>query len=83
MRAFVDAPDADVPAQRGYGLGVRNLVIDGQELLGHTGTIPGYSAIAMHHDDPGYTIAVLSNLSSIDQTHVFGRRQRVVLDGFY
>ncbi|WP_423999139.1 serine hydrolase domain-containing protein [Haloarcula salina] len=83
MQTFVDAPDTDVPAQRGYGLGVRNLVIDGQELVGHTGTIPGYSAIAMHHDDPEYTIAVLSNLSTIDQTFVFDHLQRVVLEEFY
>jgi D-alanyl-D-alanine carboxypeptidase len=83
MRTFVDAPDEDVTTQRGYGLGVRNLVIGGRSLVGHTGTIPGYSAIAMHHDDPEYTIAVLSNLSTIDQTRVFGRLQNAVLDEFY
>lgn len=83
MQTFVDAPDEDVPTQRGYGLGVRHLVIDGQQLVGHTGTIPGYSAIAMYHDDPEYTIAVLSNRSTIDQTHVFSRLQQVVLSGFY
>lgn len=83
MRTFVDAPDKDVTTQRGYGLGVRKLVIDGRSLLGNTGTIPGYSAIVMHHDDPEYTIAVLSNLSTIDQTHVFGRLQNAVLDEFY
>jgi D-alanyl-D-alanine carboxypeptidase len=83
MRTFVDAPDEDITTQRGYGLGVRNLVIDGRSSVGHTGTIPGYSAIAMHHDDPEYTIAVLSNLSTIDQAHVFGRLQNAVLNGFY
>jgi D-alanyl-D-alanine carboxypeptidase len=83
MLTFVDAPDEDVTTQRGYGLGVRNLVIDGRSLVGHTGTIPGYSAIAMHHDDPEYTIAVLSNLSTIDQAGVFARLQDVVLDEFY
>ena len=83
MRTFVDAPDEDVTTQRGYGLGVRNLVIDGRSLVGHTGTIPGYSAIAMRHDDPEYTIAVLSNLSTIDQAGVFARLQDVVLDEFY
>jgi D-alanyl-D-alanine carboxypeptidase len=83
MRTFVDAPDEDVTTQRGYGLGVRNLVIDDRSLVGHTGTIPGYSAIAMHHDDPEYTIVVLSNLSTIDQTGVFARLQDAVLNGFY
>jgi len=37
----------------------------------------------MHHDDPEYTIAVLSNLSTIDQRRVFGRLQTGVLDEFY
>jgi D-alanyl-D-alanine carboxypeptidase len=37
----------------------------------------------MHHDDPEYTIAVLSNVSSIDQAHVFSRLQRAVLNDFY
>jgi D-alanyl-D-alanine carboxypeptidase len=78
MLQTVPAPDDDVPAQRGYGLGVRVLLIDGATLIGHTGTIPGYSAVAMHHTDPAYTIAVLSNLSTIDQTHVCARLQTVV-----
>jgi len=83
MRTFVDAPDEDVPDQQGYGLGVRNLRIDGQSLVGHTGTIPGYSGIAMHHDEPEYTIAVLSNVSTIDQSRICGALQRVVLDEYY
>jgi hypothetical protein len=37
----------------------------------------------MHHDDPECTIAVLSNLPTIDQTRVFGRLQNTVLDEFY
>jgi D-alanyl-D-alanine carboxypeptidase len=83
MRTFVDAPDEDVTTQRGYGLGVRKLVIGGRPLVGHTGTLPGYPAIAMHHAGPEYTIAVLSNLSTIDQASVFERLQNVVLKGFY
>ena len=83
MRTFVDAPDEDVPDQLGYGLGTRNLEIDGQSLVGHTGTIPGYSGIAMHHDEPAYTIAVLSNVSTIDQSRICGALQRVVLNEYY
>jgi D-alanyl-D-alanine carboxypeptidase len=83
MRSFVDAPDEDVPAQRGYGLGIRHLRIDGEDLYGHTGTIPGYSAIAMYHENPQYTIAVLSNVSTIDQTGIYGTLQDVVLEDFY
>lgn len=83
MRTFVDAPDEDVTSQVEYGLGLRHLRIDGEDLYGHTGTIPGYSAIAMHHDDPEYTIAVLSNVSTIDQTGIFGALQRITLDEYY
>ena len=83
MRSFVEAPDEDVPAQRGYGLGIRHLRINGEDLYGHTGTIPGYSAIAMYHENPQYTIAVLSNVSTIDQTGIYGTLQDVVLEDFY
>jgi D-alanyl-D-alanine carboxypeptidase len=83
MQTFVDAPDEDVPTQVEYGLGIRHLRIEGEDLYGHTGTIPGYSAIAMHHDQPTYTIAVIGNVSTIDQAGICGALQRVVLDEFY
>jgi D-alanyl-D-alanine carboxypeptidase len=59
------------------------LRIDGEDLYGHTGTIPGYSAIAMYHETPQYTIAVLSNVSTIDQTGIYGTLQDIVLEEFY
>lgn len=83
MQTFTDAPDEDVPEQQGYGLGIRHLQIDGEDVFGHTGTIPGYSAIAMHHDDPQYTIAVLSNVSTIDQAAVYSSLQGVLLEDVY
>lgn len=83
MRTFVGASDEDVTTQVEYGLGVRHLRIDGEDLYGHTGTIPGYSAIAMHHDQPTYTIAVIGNVSTINQAGICGALQRVVLDEFY
>jgi len=79
MTAFVEAPDQDVPLQKGYGLGIRNLTIDGESLVGHTGAIPGYSGIALHNLEKGYTIVVLSNLSVIEQTDLFAEIQGVVL----
>lgn len=79
MKTFVDAPDEDVPLQKGYGLGIRNLVIGEENLIGHTGTIPGYSGIAMHNEQKHYTIVILSNLSVIDQTHIFKEVQNIVL----
>lgn len=83
MRTFVNAPDEDVTTQVEYGLGLRHLRIDGEDLYGHTGTIPGYSAVAMYHEDPEYTIAVLSNVSTIDQAGIYGALQRVTLDEYY
>ncbi len=79
MMATIDAPDEDLPLQKGYGLGVRNFVIDGEALHGHTGTIPGYSGVALHNPVRGYTIVVLSNVSTIDQMTVYGSLQEVVL----
>ena len=79
MTTFVEAPDQDVPLQTGYGLGIRNLVIGGENLVGHTGTIPGYSGIALHNPEKRYTVVVLSNLSVIEQTELFAEVQSIVL----
>lgn len=70
MLTFVEAPDEDVPAQTGYGLGVRRLVIGGDEMVGHTGTFPGYSNVALYSPAHGHAIAVLSNLSMAEVTEV-------------
>jgi len=70
MLTFVEAPDADVPAQTGYGLGVRRLVIDGDDLVGHTGTFPGYSNVSLYSPAHDCAIAVLANLSMVDVTQV-------------
>ncbi|MBM3129439.1 MAG: beta-lactamase family protein, partial [Chloroflexi bacterium] len=70
MQVFIAAPDKDVPTQTGYGLGIRNLTIGGQSWIGHTGTIPGYSGIAVYNQAARYTIVILSNLSTIDQTRL-------------
>lgn len=78
MQAFVAAPDEDMPAQRGYGLGLRQLMVGGEPLVGHTGTIPGYSSFAMHNTARGYTLAVLSNLSVIDQMGLLEQMQAAV-----
>ncbi|MCP4416079.1 MAG: hypothetical protein GY805_05630 [Chloroflexi bacterium] len=48
-------------------------------MYGHTGTIPGYSGIAMHNPQPGFTIVVLSNVSTIEQTTLFAALQEIVL----
>lgn len=80
MTTFVEAPDQDAPLQTGYGLGIRKLVIEGEDLIGHTGTIPGYSGIAMHNPEKNCTIAVLSNVSVIQQTGLFAELQGVVVN---
>lgn len=79
MKEYVEAPDIDVPLQQGYGFGIRNLAIDGENLVGHTGTIPGYSGIAMYNEGKNYTIVILSNLSVIEQTQLFAEIQQVAL----
>jgi D-alanyl-D-alanine carboxypeptidase len=79
METFLVAPDEDIPEQTGYGLGIRHLVIDDQSLIGHTGSIPGFSGIVMHHAEKNYTIAILSNLSTIGQTRLLAEIQRIIL----
>lgn len=78
MQDFVEAPDDDVPAQQGYGLGLRQLMVAGEPFVGHTGTIAGYSNVAVHHTEKGYTLVILSNLSVIDQLGLLGRMQAAV-----
>lgn len=80
MHGFVDAPDQDVPEQVGYGLGLRRLRIEGEELVGHSGTIPGYSGIALHNPRHNLTVAILSNQSTIDQADLVAEVQAVVLE---
>jgi D-alanyl-D-alanine carboxypeptidase len=79
MTAFVQAPNAGWPEKVGYGLGPEKLVINGENLIGHTGVVPGYSSIAMHNEEKRYTIVVLSNLSVIDLTELFAQIQNVIL----
>jgi D-alanyl-D-alanine carboxypeptidase len=64
---FVEARDRNYPGLRGYGLGIKHFIIDGEDLYGHTGTVPGYSGIVLHNIKKGYTICILDNLSVIDQ----------------
>jgi D-alanyl-D-alanine carboxypeptidase len=45
METFVDAPSEEYPQQVGYGLGVRNMNIDGEDLVGYTGSMMGYSGL--------------------------------------
>jgi len=79
MIETTDAPDEDIPLSVGYGLGVRELVIDGESVYGHTGIVPGFSGIVMHNLEHGFTIVVLSNVSTIEQTDLFGKLQSVVM----
>jgi D-alanyl-D-alanine carboxypeptidase len=67
MQSWVPTPDPDLPCQQGYGLGLRKLLIGEETWVGHTGSMPGYSGIAVHNRAREVTIAVLSNLSRIDQ----------------
>ena len=77
---FAEAPDEDLPKKTGDGgLGPRRLRVSEQDdLVGHTGTIPGYSGIALHNPRHGVAIAVLGNQASIDQAGLFADVQSAV-----
>lgn len=79
MTAFVEGPDTGIAEQTGYGLGVRRLQVGGEELVGHTGTILGYSGTAFYSPQRGYTIVVLSNLSAIDHISLLQDIQELVI----
>jgi D-alanyl-D-alanine carboxypeptidase len=66
MTAFLPARDDRLQLQTGYGLGLRRLEIDGDVLVGHTGTIPGFGAAVFHCAERDYSIAFVANLSLFD-----------------
>lgn len=70
MTDFIDCTDEDIVVQTGYGLGLRRLVIEDSILIGHTGTIPGYGGLLMHNIERDYSIAVLANISYLDQIDI-------------
>ncbi len=71
MMNFLEVKHKDYPGLKGYGLGIKHFIIDGEDLYGHTGTVPGYSGIVLHNMKKGYTICILGNLSVIDQEGLF------------
>lgn len=70
MMNFIECTDEDITVQTGYGLGLRRFEIDDNILIGHTGTIPGYGGLLMHNIDRNYSIAVLANISYLDQIDI-------------
>jgi len=63
MTAYIDAPNPGFAEQTGYGLGLMQLDIDGQELVGHVGEFMGSTAIALVSPTEKYTIVVVCDLS--------------------
>lgn len=70
MMDFIACTDEDVFVQTGYGLGLRRFGIQDNILIGHTGTIPGYGGLLMHNIERNYSVAVLANISYLDQIDI-------------
>jgi D-alanyl-D-alanine carboxypeptidase len=67
MMSAPPVTDTNVPRTIGYGLGLRRMLTrTGAETYGHTGTIPGYTALLEHDQELGVTLAVLANRSALD-----------------
>ncbi len=80
MLAF-HSPCPGEPLLSGYGLGVCQFFIEGTEMWGHAGNIPGYLAIVVYSPDCGAIISVLINSQSETCiTNVYTALLRVVLD---
>ncbi|MFH0765879.1 MAG: serine hydrolase domain-containing protein [Calditrichota bacterium] len=60
MFEFVDIPAGWLPFT-GYGLGMGRIDLEGRELWGHEGDIPGYNSILLHLPQPPVTLCVLMN----------------------
>ena len=70
MMDFIDCTDEDIFVQTGYGLGLRRFEIEDNILIGHTGTIPGYGGLLMYNIGRDYSVAVLANISYLDQIDI-------------
>lgn len=73
MTDFNHFTDPDIPDQIGYGLGVRILKINGDVLIGHTGTTPGFGAAAFYCPEKNYSITLIGNVSLINQGTILER----------
>ncbi len=78
MMTFMAAPDENAPERIGYGLGVRQMVIGGESFVGHTGAIPGYSAVTGFGLENRITVSILSNLSVIEQERLLAGIMKAV-----
>ena len=87
MEDFLACSDLHIRTQDGYGLGLRRLNIDGDILMGHTGTILGFGAATFFCPKKGYFISFIANKSKIDQIELLKnivetiRRDRPIRSG--
>lgn len=70
MMEYLEAEDPDVCGQIGYGLGLRVIKIDDNIIFGHTGTIPGFGAAVFYCPEKDYSVAIIGNVSMLDQVNV-------------
>ncbi|MGB8984409.1 MAG: serine hydrolase domain-containing protein [Anaerolineales bacterium] len=78
MTTFIPASNPGFSEQTGYGLGLMQLEVDGQELIGHVGQFMGSTAIAMYAPDKHYLIVVTSNLSNASLVEVLADLQESI-----
>jgi len=79
MIAFQEVSETYLPAGTGFGLGVRRMEVQGRELWGHGGVIPGYTAFTAFSPEHGHVVTILANLSEVDLPELAGRLQREAL----
>ena len=56
-----------------------NIRRDREAIIALCSRIPDYSGIVMHNEQKGYTIVILSNPSTIEQTKLFAEVQQVII----
>jgi D-alanyl-D-alanine carboxypeptidase len=79
MTNYIDAPNPGFTEETGYGLGLMQLNIDGQELVGHVGQFMGFTAIAVVSPKENYTIVVVCDLSFPKLTDVVADLHREII----
>jgi CubicO group peptidase (beta-lactamase class C family) len=77
MRATMTAGQVDIATGERYGYGWMEHTLNGIQVIGHSGRLPGFSAQFSILPKSGYTLVVLSNLDNGAQT--VGDRARHML----
>ena len=80
LEEMLDFYPIDRVVWKGYGLGAMRMVLQGEELWGHTGLIPGYRSMMVYWPRTGVSISVMGNQDGFNIYTVASRLIKTIKD---